>query len=133
MIVVTLDEGSDLLAEIEQFVRRNDVAFCRVSGIGSLAEAHVSYYDQAEQTDRELAFERPMMLTALNGTAAKLGDDVDIHCHLVLGDAQGAAFGGDLSPGCTVFSCELVLSEMVGPQIVRNLDEATGLSRLGFA
>jgi predicted DNA-binding protein with PD1-like motif len=43
------------------------------------------------------------------------------------------ASGGDLSPGCVVFSCELILQELAGPSMARALDPATGLSPLGPA
>lgn len=69
--LATLDRGSDLLSEIERLVRENDIDFCEVTGIGSLERAQVTYYDQAEQEDREITFERPMMLIALAGTVLR--------------------------------------------------------------
>jgi uncharacterized protein len=128
--VAALDRGSDLLSEIERLVRENDIEFCALSGIGSLDSARVTYYDQEKQEDREVAFERPMMLITVDGTAMREGAEVQTHGHVVLGDASGAAFGGDISPGCVVFSCELVMTELVGPRVGRRQDPATGLERL---
>jgi predicted DNA-binding protein with PD1-like motif len=131
-LVAALDSGSDLLEEIERLVRENGIVFCAVSGIGSLAESRVTYYDQAAQEDREIVFERPLMLVTLSGTVLRSDGDVHSHCHLVLGDAAGLAFGGDLSPGCIVYSCELRLLELVGPRIARAPNAATGLSQFVF-
>ena len=130
--VATLDTGSDLLSEIERLVRENDIDFCEVSGIGSLDQARVTYYDQVKQEDCEIAFERPMMLITLAGTVLREGAVIQAHGHVVLGDASGAAFGGDISPGCLVFSCELILTELLGSPVTRRQDDATGLARLCF-
>ena len=130
--LASLDRGSDLLTEIERLVRENDIGFCEVSGIGSLVRARVTYYDQVEQEDREIAFDRPMMLIALAVTVLREGGEIQAHGHVVLGDASGAAFGGDISPGCLVFSCELILTELSGSPVTRRQDDATGLARLCF-
>ena len=130
--LASLDRGSDLLTEIERLVRENDIDFCEVSGIGSLDQARVTYYDQVAQEDLEIAFDRPMMLIALAGTVLREGAEIQAHGHVVLGDASGAAFGGDISPGCLVFSCELILTELSGSPVTRRQDDATGLARLCF-
>ena len=130
--LASLDRGSDLLTEIERLVRENDIDFCEVSGIGSLDQARVTYYDQVAQEDLEIAFDRPMMLIALAGTVLREGAEIQAHGHVVLGDASGAAFGGDISPGCLVFSCELILTELSGSPVTRRQDAATGLARLCF-
>ncbi len=129
-LVITLPRGSDLLEEIERLVLESDMGFCRIEGIGSLARATMTYYDQAAQGDRQIDVDWPVMLVNAVGTALRSGAGVDVHCHLVLGDPLGVASGGDLSPGCEVFSCELILQELVGPSLTRTLDEATGLSHL---
>ena len=102
-LIATLDKGSDLLEEIERLVRENGIAFCALTGIGSLAESRVTYYDQVARRDREISFERPMMLVTLSGTILRSDGEVHSHCHLVLGDSLGMAFGGDLSRGCIVY------------------------------
>jgi uncharacterized protein len=132
-LVATPPRGSDLLVEIERLVIESGFDFCRLEGIGSLERARMTYYDQARQEDRDIAVDRPVMLVNLSGTALKSGASVQVHGHLVLGDALGMATGGDLSPGCEVFSCELLLQELAGPPMARTIDEGTGLMHLGLA
>lgn len=128
--VTSLDRGSDLLDEIERLVAANDLAFCRLSAIGSLAAARLTYYDQEAQEDIEIAFDEPMMLVTLAGTAVRAGEEVQTHAHLVLANEHGVAYGGDLSPGCTVFSCELLVQELTGHPVSRRTEPDTGLERL---
>lgn len=130
-VLATPAGGSDLLAEIERLVADNGIDFCRFEGIGSLARACMTYYDQAAHADRDIEVGRPVMLVHLAGTALRSDAGVEVHGHLVLADALGMASGGDLSPGCIVFSCELVVQELVGPALERAADAATGLSHLG--
>jgi len=132
-LVTTPRKGTDLLEEIERLVLENDIAFCRIEAIGSLDRAAMTYYDQSTQGDKEIDLDRPVMLLTASGTALRSDADVQVHCHLVLGDALGMASGGDLSPGCVVFSCELILQELVGPAMARALEPATGLFPLGPA
>jgi len=129
-VVTSLPGGSDLLEQIESLVLANDIDFCRIEGIGSLACARMTYYDQSAHEDREIEVDRPMMLATMCGTALRSADSVEVHAHLVLADALGMASGGDLSPGCVVFSCELLLQELTGPRMVRATDVTTGLSPL---
>ncbi len=49
------------------------------------------------------------------------------HVHLTLADRDGRAFGGHAAPGCVVFACEIVLSELHGLSLEREYDETTGL------
>lgn len=129
-LVTSLPAGSDLLQEIQDLVLANGIDFCRIEGIGSLARARMTYYDQSAREDREIEVDRPMMLAGLSGTALRSTDGVEVHGHLVIADALGMASGGDLSAGCVVFSCELLLQELIGPPMVRAIDESTGLSPL---
>jgi len=132
-LVVSLPGGSDLLGQIEGLVLANSIDFCRIEGIGSLSGARMTYYDQSALEDREIEVDRPMMLASVSGTALRSGEGVEVHCHLVLADALGMASAGDLSPGCVVFSCELLLQELNGPRMVRAIDASTGLSPLRSA
>ena len=130
-VVASLEQGSDLLDEIERLVYAHDLTFCRLSAIGSLSGARMTYYDQLAKEDIEIAFEEPMMLVVLAGTALRTeGGEVETHAHLVLANEHGVAYGGDLSAGCTVFSCELLVQELAGPTVSRLPDPRTGLARL---
>lgn len=132
-VVASLGRGCDLLHEIERLADEHNVGFGEVRGIGSLDRAAVSYYDQQAKADRELAFEKPMMLLALAGTVLEENGSTGAHVHVVLADESGRAFGGDVSVGCRVFSCELVIEELSTGQVSRRVDAATGLARLQFS
>jgi predicted DNA-binding protein with PD1-like motif len=131
-IVASLQKGADLLAEIERLAEEHGIGFGEVRGIGSLDRASVTFYDQAAKEDRALEFERPMMLLALAGTVLQQDGATGAHVHIVLADDSGAAYGGDISLGCRVFSCELVLEELPAGAVGRREDPATGLARLQF-
>ena len=132
IVVAVLDKGNDLQQELERLVLAADIAFCHVSGIGSLDRVRMTYYDQDVKQDRDIVLDHPVMLAAMTGTAFARGDEVAVHAHIVLSEGSGTAYGGDLSLGCRVFSCQLVLTELLGPSVGRSQDAGTGLARLTF-
>ena len=88
----------------------------------------MTYYDQSAQGDRQIDVDRPMML--LSTPSGRLSDRTPGWKSTATSSSEtrsGMASGGDLSPGCVVFSCELILQELVGPRMTRALDAATGL------
>jgi predicted DNA-binding protein with PD1-like motif len=131
-VMASLERGADLLGEIERLANERHMSFAEVRGIGSLDQASVSYYDQVARKDRELTFERQMMLLSLAGTVLEQDGKAAAHVHVVLSDDSGAAYGGDISSGCRVFSCELVFEELKTGAVSRRVDDATGLARLQF-
>ena len=133
VVLVALDKGSDLLLELQRLVLANEISFCHLSGIGSLNQTRMTYYAQDVKQDRDIVLDRPMMLSALSGTAFRDGDEVSVHAHIIVSEESGGAFAGDLSSGCEVFSCEVILTELLGPPVARSTDVATGLARLAFS
>jgi predicted DNA-binding protein with PD1-like motif len=131
-VTASLDADSDLQTEIERLAVLHAVAFGEVRAIGSLDRVAVTYYDQAAKEDRDIVLERPMMLLAAAGTVVAGEQGPQAHVHLTVADETGVASGGDLSPGCLVFSVELVLQELLGGQVSRRSDATTGLARLHF-
>jgi predicted DNA-binding protein with PD1-like motif len=108
-IVARLPHGADLLEEIVALAAR------------------LAYYDQADKTYEEFALDRPLEITALAGNVSRRDGAPAAHVHLTLADDDGRAFGGHAAPGCVVFACELVVTELHGPSLERSHDDVTGL------
>jgi predicted DNA-binding protein with PD1-like motif len=84
-------------------------------------------YDQTGKTYGEFALEQPLEITALAGNLSRRDGDHAAHVHLTLAASDGRAFGGHAAPGCVVFACELVVTELLGQPLERVHDEVTGL------
>ncbi len=126
-IVARLSHGADLLEEIVALADRHGIEAGALQGLGALQRARLAYYDQAGKTYDEFALDRPLEITALAGNLSRRDGAPAAHVHLTLADHDGRAFGGHAAPGCVVFACELVVTELHGPSLERAYDEVTGL------
>jgi hypothetical protein len=94
---------------------------------GRTIVARLAFYDQTAKTYGEFDLDRPLELTCLVGNLSRRDGAPVAHAHLTLADHDGRALGGHAAPGCLVFACELVVTELVGPALERAHDEVTGL------
>lgn len=101
-----LAPGADVLAEIQDFVARNDLkAVAIVTVVGSLTDAFIRYANQPGGTLSQGHFEIVSMVGTVEPTGA--------HVHLSLSDGTGAMFGGHMLPGCLVYTtAEIVLAHL---------------------
>jgi hypothetical protein len=126
-IVARLTHGADLLDEIVTLADRHGIEAAALQGLGALRQARLAYYDQAAKSYDEFDLSGPFEITALAGNLSRRDGGPAAHVHLTLADHEGHAFGGHAAPGCLVFACEIVVSELLGPSLERTYDAATGL------
>ena len=126
-IVARLEHGADLLDEIVALAERHGIETGALQGLGALQRARLAYYDQTGKTYGEFALEQPLEITALAGNLSRRDGEHAAHVHLTLAASDGRAFGGHAAPGCVVFACELVVTELLGQPLERVHDEVTGL------
>ncbi len=126
-IVARLEHGGDLLDEIVALAERHGIEAGALQGLGALQRARLAYYDQTGKTYGEFALEQPLEITALAGNLSRRDGEHAAHVHLTLAASDGRAFGGHAAPGCVVFACELVVTELLGQPLERVHDEVTGL------
>jgi predicted DNA-binding protein with PD1-like motif len=126
-IVARLEHGADLLDEIVALAERHGIEAGTLQGLGALQRARLAYYDQSGKTYGEFALEQPLEITALAGNLSRRDGGHAAHVHLTLAASDGRAFGGHAAPGCVVFACELVVTELLGQPLERVHDEVTGL------
>ena len=126
-IVARLEHGADLLDEIVALAERHGIEAGALQGPQALQRARLAYYDQTGKTYGEFALEQPLEITALAGNLSRRDGDHAAHVHLTLAASDGRAFGGHAAPGCVVFACELVVTELLGQPLERVHDEVTGL------
>lgn len=126
-IVGKLAAGADLYDALTAFVRKEKIRLGRIQGIGAVTHAVVAYYNQERRAYENIEFPGGMEILSLNGNVSLRDGLPFIHAHIVLGDAQGRAFGGHLLPGTKVFAFEAVVDEFEGAEISRSPDAGTGL------
>lgn len=122
-----LGHGKDLLEELTGLADKLGVRLGRVRAIGAVKKARLGYYDQERREYRFFELARPLEVTGLIGNVSLKDGRPMVHAHVTLADEEGRAWGGHLVPGTVVFACEFVMEILDGPELVRELDDETGL------
>ena len=123
-----LETGSDLVQEIERFCAEQVITAAQVTAIGAVRRARYAYYEQGHHRYRELESDSHHEVVGFVGNVSLKDGRPFLHAHATFADADGAAVGGHLLPGCEVFAGEVMIRELNGVSLVRQPDEATGLA-----
>ncbi|MEM2454434.1 MAG: DUF296 domain-containing protein [Candidatus Bathyarchaeia archaeon] len=122
-----LPYDSDLLLALKDLAKKIGVKTGVFTLLGALKNATLLYYVQNEKKYMKLTFDYPLEIVSGIGNIAVMNDDLIIHAHIVLADKEGRCYGGHLTEGSMVFSCEVHLKELT-PTIQRKYNETTGLN-----
>lgn len=123
-----LPHGADLLEALTDLARREGVTHGRLEALGAVSRARVGFYDQARRVYAYVAFNEPLEMLNLTGNISLKDGEPFVHAHVTLARESGAALGGHLAPGTTVFACEFILNVLAGPALERTPDDETGLA-----
>ena len=126
-VVARLPHGGDLLEEIAAVADAHGMRAAELRAIGALQTARLAFYDQVSHEYGEFAVDAPVELVGLLGNVSRRDGATAVHAHATLAGHDGSCVGGHVAPGCVIFACELVLQELVGEPLERELDEVTGL------
>lgn len=117
----------DLLLSIEDFARRENIRAARVEVIGAVERAVVAFYDQQAREYITLKFEESLEILSCIGNLSMREGKPRAHMHITFGSREEQLKGGHLREGTVVFAGEFFVQEIIGPELVREHDEDTGL------
>ena len=120
--------GSDLLKELENFVRTEHINLAWLSGVGAVTQAALRYYDQVKKDWIDITLNKRLEVVSLLGNVSLLNGEPIVHVHLTLSDEEGRCYGGHLAANTLVFNMEVLLTTLSGPAVTRKLDADTGLT-----
>ncbi len=126
-ILVRLPKGADLLQEINAVCKQKKIRRGSVQVIGALECASLGFYlqDERRYVNHDID-ENVEILCGLGNVSIKDGEPF-VHMHLTLGKSDLSVIGGHTLPGCKIFAAELCIVELEGEELVRGMDDATGL------
>ena len=131
LVFARIDGGEDLLLGIKRVAKEENIRSGFLSCIGALRRARVGYYIGSGQY-KAIELEGPLEIACCLGNIALFEGEPLVHAHICVCDGEGRAFGGHLLEGCFVSpTAELTIIELSGAELVRYLDERTGLKLLG--
>ena len=126
--IFKISKGKDLLEALTDFCHDNQIKCGIISGIGSLENATLAYYDQVKKKyDKKVLTQKTEILN-ISGNVSIMDNRSFIHAHLTLCDDKGTLLGGHLMAGTKVFVAEVYIQELVGEPKVRKQDKVTKLN-----
>ncbi len=128
VILRRLPRGGDLLSELTELARREEIRAGTVSAIGAVSRARIGYYDQSARVYRERDLDEALEICSCLGNISLKDGEVFVHAHVVLADGAGQTRGGHLCPGTTIFAAECRIDEIRGRDLERGYDDRTGLT-----
>jgi predicted DNA-binding protein with PD1-like motif len=123
-----LSHGKDLLEEITDICRKENIRLGRIEALGAVQRARLGFYDQQTHEYYFQDIDQPLEITKLVGNVSLKDGNPFVHAHITLTDKKGNAMGGHLAPGTLVFACEIILEVLDGPILERGFDRVTGLT-----
>jgi len=125
------DYQADLLEQINQFCRENDIKTGMVSAIGAVENIKLGYYKQDVKQyvtlDENLSDKGPFEIVHCTGNVSLKDGKPFCHLHIVVSDREGKCFGGHLMPGVKIFALEFVVQSFEGTAMQRGIDSETKL------
>ena len=124
---VIFEKGDEVIETLRRFANEQRLLASHFTAIGALSNAVIGFFDPAKKQYKKIPIREQVEVLSLTGGITFEGDVPKIHAHIVLGKADGTAYGGHLLEGHVFPTIELILVE--SPKYLqRRLDKETGLA-----
>ncbi len=127
---IRLDYGTDLLEELNKVCNQENIKAGYIQVIGAVSSLKYGFYDQyaKEYIYTTYAYDESMEIVSCSGNVSIKDGKPFCHIHIVAADKKGKCVGGHLVQGTSVFAAEVIIQEILGEDLIRDLDETTKLS-----
>lgn len=122
-----LPKGVDLLEVLTRIVNEEEIRAGRIEVFGSVSSLSLSRLNRETKFSETVTYEEGYDIGSLAGTVSLFKRRSLPRLSGVFSDSAGRIVAGNLMLGTIVFSCEVVLTELVGGSLSRDFDMETGL------
>ncbi len=104
MHIVKLEKGDDIITNLLNYCKSNEMISGIVSGIGAVSTAHIGFYDIVTKSylTRKLTFDTEIVSCTGNITKIKESNEYVLHLHIVLSDKNYVSYGGHVMEGTVI-------------------------------
>jgi predicted DNA-binding protein with PD1-like motif len=123
-----MEPGEDVLAAIENVVKKHGVRSGQLSLIGAVSKAKLGYFHRQAGEYRNFTVDEDVEVVSCIGDISTHKENIVVHAHMIVADETGKCWGGHLLTGCEVsVTIELVIIE-TDIELIRQKDDVTGLN-----
>lgn len=128
---VVLDTDDEVLREIGNFVREQEVEAASITAIGAFRRAVLGYFQWETKQYKQIVVAEQVEVLSLLGDVAVGDQGPTLHLHAVLGKADGSVVGGHLLEAQVRPTLEVILIQP--PSYLRKRkDPETGLALIAI-
>ena len=129
---VVLDTGDEVIGELGNFVREQEVEAASLTAIGAFSRAVLGYFQWETKQYKKITVDEQVEVLSLLGDVAVGDQGPTLHLHAVLGKADGSVVGGHLIEAYVRPTLEVILIQP--PSYLRKRkDPETGLALIDIA
>jgi uncharacterized protein len=124
---IIFDKGDEFIDQLTSFAKKNDLSASHFTAIGAFRDVMLGYFDREKKKYREIPIVEQVEVLSLIGDIALKDETPQVHAHVVLGKADGTAYGGHILEAHVWPTLEVVLIESP-KHLQRKIDPETGLA-----
>ncbi|UCD14639.1 MAG: DNA-binding protein [Thermoplasmatales archaeon] len=128
-VIVRIDRGEEIVKTLKQLCKDLDIKLGTITGIGATDRATIGLYDVGAKEYHSTELIGDHEIAPVYGNISKLGDEVYLHLHANLCNAEHKSFGGHLNSATVSATFEAFIEIMDG-EINRIFDKKIGLNLL---
>ena len=130
-ILVRLDPGEEILAQLKVLARREDIRLAAVQGLGAVNDFTVGVFHTDSKVYDSRRFQGAYEIVSLTGTVDRMAEEFYAHLHLSAAGADNQVVGGHLNRAVISATSELVLTRIAG-ELDREKSPEVGLNLWTF-
>ncbi len=127
-IMGSVPKGEMMLEYITGICSENNISIGRIEAIGSVTHLNIAFYDQNKREYLTNRIDKPLEIVSCIGNVSLKQGKPFVHAHISAADADGTCYGGHLGNEVPVFACEYIIHKYSGDPLIREYDDATGLT-----
>ncbi len=124
---VIFDKGDEVMAGLLEMAGAQGLDAAHLTAIGGFSDAVLGYFDRERKTYAKIPIQEQVEVLALVGDIALDGGRPKVHAHVVVGKADGTAWGGHILEAHVWPTLEVVVVESPA-HLRRRTDPETGLA-----
>ncbi len=124
---VIFDKGDEVIAGLQAFANEHDDATYEIIGIGAFSDVTLGYFDRERKDYTKIPLDEQVEALSLVGNISRADGKSKVHVHVVVGKADGSAWGGHILAAHVWPTLELVVTEAPA-HLRRTHDPETGLA-----
>jgi len=124
---VIFQTGDEAASGLAKFARENHLAGSHFTAIGALSSVVLGYFDWNSKQYKKIPIDEQVEVLSCIGDVALEKNEPKVHAHIVVGKADGSAWGGHLLEARVRPTLEVILVE--SPEhLQKGFDPESGLA-----